>query len=359
MAKLEEQYPLDYRNGGDTIDDFAQKYMKQINAIFQFLNNLRELNSKGPIQVEPQPYQFKAEDSKLYMRNEENDRWLYLFDIKYRMGMADNAEAKIITSDDVTDSAEPRKIVKTNEQGRIDADITGNAHTASELEVPRNITIADSSANNKGPAILFSGNKDIVIKLPENIGGIFNGDFYGNFNGKFTGKFAGEAANYVSKDDVLDPPRHDLADTPGKIVAINDEGLLPVSILGNAGKLAGVTVAIQAPEDGQVITYREASKTWTNESRPAIGEAKALSFFAGDKLLFEYAGGKTTKFDINTVLSDNFFDIDASGGIMPAEKPAQSSRFELDEQGDIMLRAYDEIPERFEVDTDGSIMPTF
>ena len=45
MAKLEEQYPLDYRNGGDTIDDFAQKYMKQINAIFQFFIYLRALIS--------------------------------------------------------------------------------------------------------------------------------------------------------------------------------------------------------------------------------------------------------------------------------------------------------------------------
>ena len=81
MARLEEANPLDYRQGGDTVDDFAQKYMKEIGRIYQFLNNLREHNSTGANQVEPAPYQLRCEDGKLYIRNAENTEWLYLFDV--------------------------------------------------------------------------------------------------------------------------------------------------------------------------------------------------------------------------------------------------------------------------------------
>ena len=56
MAQYEEQNPLDYRAGGDTVDDAVQKYMKEMPRIYQFLNNIREHNSTGPNQVEPQPY---------------------------------------------------------------------------------------------------------------------------------------------------------------------------------------------------------------------------------------------------------------------------------------------------------------
>ncbi len=351
MAKIEEQYPLDYRNGGDTIDDFAQKYMKQINAIIQFLNNLREHNSNGPIQIEPQPYQLKAEDGKLYIRNDGNDKWLYLFDVKYRMGFSDNAEAVILTTDDVTTTGEALKLVKTNADGMIDADLAGNADTATALKEKRNFAIADNAGENSGKAVLFDGSSDVTLKLPE----LIKGKFDGSFKGALSGTFEGDAPEYIRQDTIENVPNNAIACTPNKLAVINANGLLPVDILGNAGKLAGVSVAITNPEDGQVLAFRAASRTWTNEARAVVGEGKALNIYDGDKLLAEYSGGKTValdlgvskaKDDMRKELDDavvemrqtiaDFFDVDEFGGIMPAEYPNFSNQFELDDNGAIM-----------------------
>lgn len=351
MAKIEEQYSLDYRNGGDTIDDFAQKYMKQINAIIQFLNNLREHNSNGPIQIEPQPYQLKAEDGKLYIRNDGNDKWLYLFDVKYRMGFSDNAEAVILTTDDVTTTGEALKLVKTNADGMIDADLAGNADTATALKEERNFAIADNAGENSGKAVLFDGSSDVTLKLPE----LIKGKFDGSFKGALSGTFEGDAPEYIRQDTIENVPNNAIACTPNKLAVINANGLLPVDILGNAGKLAGVSVAITNPEDGQVLAFRAASRTWTNEARAVVGEGKALNIYDGDKLLAEYSGGKTValdlgvskaKDDMRKELDDavvemrqtiaDFFDVDEFGGIMPAEYPNFSNQFELDDNGAIM-----------------------
>ena len=80
MAKLTEKNILDYRIGGDTLNDFALKYMAEIPRIYQFLNNIRTHDSVGTEQIEPEPYQIKVEDDKFYVRNKTNDAWLYLFD---------------------------------------------------------------------------------------------------------------------------------------------------------------------------------------------------------------------------------------------------------------------------------------
>lgn len=296
MARLEEQNPLDYRQGGDTVDDFAQKYMKEINRIYQFLNNLREHNATGTYQVEPAPYQLMAEEGKLYVRNEENTAWLYLFDIKYRMGITENSAATILTTDDVTSTAEALKLVKTNADGKIDVDTTGNANTATTLQTGRTITISDYGANNSGVATTFDGSTDVTIALPETV----QGKFVGTFSGDLTGTFTGEAGEYIKKTAIDTVETGSLATTPNKIAVINENGVLPVSILGNAAKLAGINVTLTTPEDGQVLTYRAATNTISNENRAVVGDAKALHIYDGETLIADYAGGKEVTVDLET-----------------------------------------------------------
>ena len=351
MARLEEANPLDYRQGGDTIDDFAQKYMKEIGRIYQFLNNLREHNSTGANQVEPAPYQLRCEDGKLYIRNEENTEWLYLFDVVYRMGVSDNATAKIITTDNVTSTTEALKLVQTDSDGKIATDTLGNATTATALQEARQITIADYAEKNSSTPISFDGSKDITILLPKKIDGEFSGSFEGDFHGKFTG----DAPDYILKTNIAAGSLGEIVTTLGKLVAVDADGLLPVNIRGNAGKLAGVNVAVTNPEDGQVLAYRVASNTWTNEARAVVGEGKTLAIYDGDTLLGEYSGGKTVTIDLGTakIKADveqdltkaveemkktiaDFFDIDENGSLMPAENPHFSNQFELDNDGAIM-----------------------
>ena len=55
MAKLTEKNVLDFRFGGDDLNDLGRKYMAEIPRIYQFLNNLRTHDSNGTEQVEPEP----------------------------------------------------------------------------------------------------------------------------------------------------------------------------------------------------------------------------------------------------------------------------------------------------------------
>lgn len=332
MAKLAEKNILDYRQGGDTVDDFAQKYMAEMTRIYQFLNNIRTHNLDGTEQVEPEAYQLKAEDNKLYIRDAENSKWLYLFDVKYRMGMSDNVEATILTTDDVTSTTEALKLVKTNADGKVEVDTLGNANTATTLQTGREITITDSSGANKGVSVVFNGSKNIEIAMPSAIGGDFTGTFNGSgnvtgtfsgdssgtfngtgslegtfkgeatgtFSGDLTGTFKGTASEYVPVTDIAKGTLGDIITTNDKLVKIDEDGLLPVDIRGNAGKLAGTRVAITNPEDGQVLAYRAASKTWNNENRAVVGDGKALSLYDGEELVVEYAGSKEVSLDLET-----------------------------------------------------------
>lgn len=294
MAQYEEQNPLDYRVGGDTVDDFAQKYKKEISRIYQFLNNLREHNSTGPNQVEPQPYIFKISDNKLFIRNGANNAWLYLFDIAYRMGLSDNPDAEIITSDDVTTTAEALKLVKTNADGDIDANITGNAYKFGNKTADQYITVYDVS--DAGVAL------KIVKTDSEGVAHISISGSAVQLNGK-------AASYYLNEDDVAIVPAGTVTDAPNKLVKTNANGVLPVDILGNVGKMAGKNIEVNNLQDGQVFTYRSASNSWRNEDKGVVGAGKALAIYDGDDLLAEYSGDEPKSIDLATTAINNRIDL--------------------------------------------------
>ena len=387
MAQLEEQNPLDYRQGGDTVDDFAQKYMKEITRIYQFLNNIREHNSSGTYQVDPQPYQFKAENGKLYIRNEQNTQWLYLFDVAYRMGQSDNASAAILTSDDVTTTAEALKLVKTNSDGEIDANITGNALHFGNKTADQYVTVdmvSDAGVAEKivktdaqnvaaigisGSAAKLGGELPshyIDVTQVENAGGNPSIIVRTNANGKLDVDITGNAEHfgnktadqYVTTDMVSDAgvaskivktdvqniaainisgsaakfnnkPSTDyvlqseiatvehgaVTHDANRLVKTNANGVLPVDILGNAGKMAGVNVEVNHLQDGQVFTYRAASNSWRNEDKGVVGAGKALAVYDGQNLLFEYSGDNPQTLDIKqTETATAISNVDAKTG---------------------------------------------
>lgn len=139
MADLQQKYPLDYRIGGDTIDDFAQKYIKEIPRIYQFLNNARGLNSEGTEQVDPTKYQLKAEDDKLYIRNKENTDWVYLGEIKPCFGFTPSVDTRLLNEEDIASKpGEAGKLLITNKAGLLEVSITGNAAKIGEKTIQIN-----------------------------------------------------------------------------------------------------------------------------------------------------------------------------------------------------------------------------
>lgn len=252
MAKFTEKNVIDFRFGGDHVDDFALKYMSEIPRIYQFLNNIRTHDSNGTEQVEPEPYQFKVEDDKLYIRNKANDAWLYLFDVAKNGGMRSDTFGKQSAG----------SIASRPTTGNASGDVYWDT-------------------DNGRVYMWQSDSWHLILSL-----------------------HAEDLVGYdkvLTKSDLSVPETGALATTPNKLVPLNVNGVLPVNVSGNAGQLAGVNVEINRLQDGQVLTFRTASNVWRNEDKGTVGAGKALALKDGATLLGEFSGDKAVSVDVGSV----------------------------------------------------------
>ncbi|WP_295630323.1 hypothetical protein [uncultured Mitsuokella sp.] len=248
MAKLAEKNVLDYRIGGDTLNDFALKYMAEIPRIYQFLNNLRTHDSSGTEQVEPEAYQFKIEDDKFYIRNKANDAWVYIMDVAENGGFHDDSFG-------------------TQRAGAI-ADRPSTGNSTGDVYWDTTNGRVYMWLNNAWSLILSLNASDLI------------------------------GYDKLLKDsDVSTPETGAVTNEANKLVRTNANGVLPVDILGNAGKIAGIKNEINNLEDGQVLTYRAASNSWRNENKGVIGSGKELAIKDGDKLIAQYSGEEAITYD--------------------------------------------------------------
>lgn len=252
MAKFTEKNVIDFRFGGDHVDDFALKYMSEIPRIYQFLNNIRTHDSNGTEQVEPEPYQFKVEDDKLYIRNKANDAWLYLFDVAKNGGMRSDTFGKQSAG----------SIASRPTTGNASGDVYWDT-------------------DNGRVYMWQSDSWHLILSL-----------------------HAEDLVGYdkvLTKSDLSVPETGALATTPNKLVPLNANGVLPVNVSGNAGQLAGVNVEINRLQDGQVLTFRTVSNVWRNEDKGTVGAGKALALKDGATLLGEFSGDKAVSVDVGSV----------------------------------------------------------
>lgn len=253
MAKFAEKNVLDYRLGGDTLSDFAQKYIAEIPRIYQFLNNLRTHDSNGTEQVEPEPYQIKVEDDKFYVRNKANDAWVYLFDAAKNGGMRSDSFGKQSAG---SISSRPD---------------TGNS--AGDL-------FWDTDS---GKVYMWLSDKwQLLLSL--NITDLTGYD------------------NVLTKSNLTIPTAGEVTSEPNKIPQTNDNGVLPVNILGNAAKMAGINVEVNNLTDGQVFTYRAASNSWRNEDKGVVGAGKSLVITDNGTQLADYSGDAHIDLDVGATI---------------------------------------------------------
>lgn len=253
MAKFAEKNVLDYRLGGDTLSSFAQKYMAEIPRIYQFLNNLRTHDSNGTEQVEPEPYQIKVEDDKFYVRNKANDAWVYLFDAAKNGGMRSDSFGK------------------QSAGGISSRPNTGNS--TGDL-------FWDTDS---GKVYMWLSDKwQLLLSL--NITDLTGYD------------------NILTKSNLTIPETGEVTSEPNKIPQTNENGVLPVNILGNAAKMAGINVEANNLRDGQVFTYRAASNSWRNEDKGVVGAGKSLVFTDNGTQLADYSGDVHVDLDIGATI---------------------------------------------------------
>lgn len=130
MADFQQKNDLDLRFGGSTLGDFAYFYDVELPYIYKCLNALRrnEVSPAGE-NVGPARHMFKVEDDKLYIRDTDNQSWIFLLDLAYRGGLYEQGQSLIKNTDLAGNTAEARagKVATYDSDGNLPADVTGSA----------------------------------------------------------------------------------------------------------------------------------------------------------------------------------------------------------------------------------------
>lgn len=295
MSKYEDPTQLDYRYGGDTVDDFAQKYMKTVAYIFSALNELRSPTG-GTLTQNPEAYQLKVDDNKLYIRNQANTDWILLGDVQENFGFRTSAADAFMHESDVADSGKAGKLIRADASGKLNADILGNAAKIADKAIQMGLDLADEdrlvydkdtdTITNRPLQFKVDGDK-IYARKDATTGWVLLGDLKQNLGFRDSTDDA-----FLTESDVADNG------TAGKLIRADVNGKLNADILGNARKMAGKTFAPEDLQDGQIPVYRTSDGTWHAENKGTVGAGKNLMIMDGDKMLGEYNGDEMKAIDI-------------------------------------------------------------
>lgn len=295
MSKYEDPTQLDYRYGGDTVDDFAQKYMKTVAYIFSALNELRSPTG-GTLTQNPEAYQLKVDDNKLYIRNQANTDWILLGDVQENFGFRTSASDAFMHESDVADSGTAGKLIRADASGKLNADILGNAAKIADKAIQMGLDLADEdrlvydkdtdTITNRPLQVKVDGDK-IYARKDATTGWVLLGDLKPNLGFRDSTDDA-----FLTESDVADNG------TAGKLIRADVNGKLNADILGNARKMAGKTFAPEDLQDGQIPVYRMSDGTWHAENKGTVGTGKNLMIMDGDKMLGEYNGDEMKAIDI-------------------------------------------------------------
>ena len=295
MSKYEDPTQLDYRYGGDTVDDFAQKYMKTVAYIFSALNELRSPTG-GTLTQNPEAYQLKVDDNKLYIRNQANTDWILLGDVQENFGFRTSAADAFMHESDVADSGKAGKLIRADASGKLNADILGNAAKIADKAIQMGLDLADEdrliydkdtdTITNRPLQFKVDGDK-IYARKDATTGWVLLGDLKQNLGFRDSTDDA-----FLTESDVADNG------TAGKLIRADVNGKLNADILGNARKMAGKTFAPEDLQDGQIPVYRTSDGTWHAENKGTVGTGKNLMIMDGDKMLGEYNGDEMKAIDI-------------------------------------------------------------
>lgn len=173
------------------------------------------------------------------------------------------AEPKdVFTEDSATHTGEAGKLAYVNSDGKIHADLAGNADKIAGKPI-----VTDSLA--AGDVLAYNAEDETFVNVPK---------------------------DFVGADDVTEDG------AAGKVVRVAEDGTIHADLTGNASHVGKVKVDAKNWQDGEVLAYHVATGTLQNEARTGVGEAKALILRNNEKVLADYNGTKTVTVNLSTEL---------------------------------------------------------
>ena len=173
------------------------------------------------------------------------------------------AEPKdVFTEDSATHTGEAGKLAYVNSDGKIHADLAGNADKIAGKPI-----VTDSLA--AGDVLAYNAEDETFVNVPK---------------------------DFVGADDVTEDG------AAGKVVRVAQDGTIHADLTGDASHIGKVKVDATNWQDGDILAYHVATGTLQNEARTGVGEAKALILRNNEKVLADYNGTKTVTVNLSTEL---------------------------------------------------------
>lgn len=173
------------------------------------------------------------------------------------------AEPKdVFTEDSATHTGEAGKLAYVNSDGKIHADLAGNADKIAGKPI-----VTDSLKG--GDVLAYDEEDETFVNVPK---------------------------DYVGSDDVTE------SGEAGKVVRVAQDGTIHADLTGDASHIGKVKVDATNWQDGDVLAYHIATNTLQNEARTGVGEAKSLILRNNEKVLADYNGTKTVTVNLSTEL---------------------------------------------------------
>lgn len=174
------------------------------------------------------------------------------------------AEPKdVFTEDSATHTGEAGKLAYVNSDGKIHADLAGNADKIAGK------TIAADSIKG-GEVLAYDAESDTFVNVPK---------------------------------DEINPNDVTTVGEAGKIVRVGTDGKIHGELAGSAQRVGNIEVEVKDMQDGEILAYHASTGKLVNEPRGAItGAAKSLVIKNGAKILNDYNGSTTEVLDLDTAL---------------------------------------------------------
>ena len=175
-----------------------------------------------------------------------------------------NRPKDTFTEDDATYTGEAGKLARVNSDGKIHANLAGNADKIAGK------TIAADSIKG-GEVLAYDAESDTFVNVPK---------------------------------DEINPNDVTTVGEAGKIVRVGTDGKIHGELAGNAQRVGNIEVVVHDMQDGEILAYHASTGKLVNEPRGAItGAAKSLVIKNGADILNEYNGSTMQVLDLHSALS--------------------------------------------------------
>jgi hypothetical protein len=306
MADWDIKNVIDYSPNGDDIDTFSQKVKAEEGVIYERLNRVRCNDaSAGVLLSDAVPYQWhidtSTEPATIYMYDGQTNAWVKIGTVATAFGL-NTTDLGGITNEGGITTMQMGKDAEKPDTAQLRA--LYFAYDAKKIYmwsgVAWDVFLSldyDDIIDEEGSAV----RQDDVATSGANKIARFDAD--GNLDSDITGSPArivnrGIETRNLGEGDAL--VYNGTKWVNQKVPRMDDSGTLDVNISGNAAKVGGVTIRTDGNlNDGQILVFRAATNTFTNENKGTIGAGAALSFQQHGEEIMSYDGSepKTLEFD--------------------------------------------------------------